>query len=256
MSARPLVMSAHQAPSHAVRGAVIVAAAAMLFVGCLDFEDPMIPNRSAPAVLQANMRVFDEGAFQVDGSLSPGRDSTGFRRPVQSPFIIAAGNVIEPRTLSPTGTRTYSTIMPIPRRQTLGPFTLQAPNVRDVGQLPEILWHGLQRLDPDTLVVPAGADIVLRMDTADAVSLPPVPLRQWFLDLSTSAGVFRISGNGLPPLRLRIPFEWVPEMDGNLAFVSMIYYQSAQLRSGDNLYIGNVLLDVRLRWVVRFEDEP
>lgn len=238
------------------RRAGIVAAAAMLVAGCLDFEDPMIPNRSAPAVLQANMRVFDEGALQVDGSLSPGRDSIGFLRPVQSPFIIAAGNVIEPRAISPTGTRTYSTIMPIPSRQTLGPFTLQAPNVRDVGQLPDIVWHGLQRLDPDTLVVPAGADIVLRMDTADAVSSPPVPLRQWFLELTTQAGAFRISGNGPPPLTLRIPFEWVPELVANRAFVSMIYYQSAQLRSADNLYIGNVLLDVRLRWVIRFEDEP
>lgn len=234
----------------------ILAACVMPVLGCLDFEDPTIPNRSAPAVLQANMRVFDEGALQVDGSLSPGRDSIGFLRTVQSPFIIAAGNVIEPRTISPTGARSYSTIMPIPRRQTLGPFTLQAPNVRDVGLLPEIVWYGLQRLDPDTLVVPAGADIVLRMDTADAVSIPSPSQRQWFLDMSTGAGVFRISGNGVPPLTLRIPFEWVPETTGNLAFISMIYYQSRQLRSSDNLYIGNVVLDVRLRWVVRFEDAP
>src|SRR5690606_37747801 len=105
-------------------------------------------------------------------------------------------------------------------------------------------------LDPDTIVVRPGDDIVLHMDTADAVSVPENPNRQWFLDVSAGGQSFRLSSNGLPPLTLRIPAEWVPPPQNNHALVSMVYQQSRQLRSADNRYIANVLLDVRLRWVV------
>ena len=223
--------------------------------GCLDFEDPTIPDRSASAVLQANMRVFDQGIFQVDGSLSPGRDAEGFQRPVPSPFIHAAGRVIEPQTLGERGVRSYSTSLSVQPRETLGPFQLIAPTVQHAGTLPVVTWYGLNRLDPDTIVVRPGDDVVLHMDTAAAVPDPPNLTRQWFLDLTAGGRTFRISATGVPPLTMRIPAEWVPTPQNNHAVITLIYYQSAQLRSPENLYIANVLLDVRLRWVIRFEPD-
>jgi hypothetical protein len=234
---------------------------ALLFIallgagGCLDFADPTIPDRSAAAVLQANMRVFDQGILQIDGSLSPGRDAEGFQRPVPSPFIEAAGMLIEPRSLGETGVRSYSTSMAVPPRETLGPFVLVAPTVQHAGTLPVVTWYGLRRLDPDTLVIRHGDDIVLHMDTAAAQPDPPNLTRQWFLDVTAGGRTFRISATGAPPLTMRIPSDWVPPPQNNHALVTLIYYQSAQLRSPENLYIANVLLDVRLSWVVRFEPD-
>lgn len=227
----------------------------LLLAGCVDFEDPTIPDRSALAVLQANLRIFDHGVLQVDGSLSPGRDAEGFQRTVPAPFIYAAGMLIEPQSLSERGVRSYSTAVAVPRRETLGPFELVAPTVLGVGALPNVSWYGIARLDPDTVVVPAGADVVLHMDTADAVPQPSTLTRQWFLDISSGGRTFRLSATGVPPLTMRIPAEWVPPVQNNHAVVNLIYYQSSQLRSPENLYVGNVLLDVRLRWIIRFEPD-
>jgi hypothetical protein len=234
---------------------LLLIGAVLGLAGCLDFAEPTIPDRSAAAVLQANMRVFDHGVLQVDGSLSPGRDADGFQRTVPAPFILAAGMLIEPQSIGETGVRSYSTSVPVPPRETLGPFELVAPTVHDVGALPHVTWYGLARLDPDTIVVRPGADIVLHLDTADAVPQPPNPTRQWFLDVTAGGRTFRISATGVPPLLMRIPAEWVPAPQNNHALVTLIYYQSSQLRSPENLYIGNVLLDVRLRWVIRFEPD-
>jgi hypothetical protein len=250
VTARPLRLVARGA-----RDAALVAAL-VATTGCLEFADPTIPNRAAPAVLQANMRVFDQGVFQVDGSLQPGRDSAGFQRSVQSPFIHAAGHLIEPLSLGSGGRRSYMTAMTIPPRETLGPFELIAPVIRGVDELPTVVWHGLARLDPDTIVVRPGEDIVLRMDTADAMPQPANPNRQWFLDVSAGPASFRLSSNGVPPLTLRIPADWIPPPENGHALVSLVYLQSRQLRTPDGLYIGNILLDVRLRWVVRFETDP
>jgi hypothetical protein len=251
-------MRARAAVMGGVRRVLRAAAATALLLpaACLDFADPVVPNRAASASLQANMRIFGQGVFQVDGTLMPGRDSAGFQRTVQSPFIYAAGHLIEPRTLGERGLRTYSTAVQIPPGETLGPFELVAPSVRDVAPLPDVRLWGLRRLDPDTIVVVHGQDVVLHMDTAAAVSDPPNVFRQWFLDVSAGSASFRISGNGPPPLRLRIPSDWVPQPQNNHAFVSLIYYQSAQLRSADQLYMGSVLLDVRLNWVIRFVTDP
>jgi hypothetical protein len=228
----------------------------LLFAACLDFTEPTIPNRASPAVLQVNMRAFDSGAFIVDGSLLPGRDTAGFQRVVQSPFILAGGFLVEPRTLGERGLRTYASTFEIPRSGTGGPFELVPPSVRDVGELPPLRMVGLRRLDPDTIVARPGDDVLLHMDTVAVMALPPQRFQQWFLDVRSGARVFRISSDGPPPATLRIPSDFIPPSPDGRAFVTMIYFQTASVRSPANDYIGNIVLDVRLSWIIAFRDTP
>jgi hypothetical protein len=232
--------------------ALLLAAGA---AACVDLAEPNIPDRRMPASAVLNVRAFDTGVLQVDGSLSPGRDSLGFQRAVPSPFVQAAGQTVEPRTVSAQGLRTYSSVLALPGGRTAGPFDVTLPVVSDVGMLPPARLYGLRRLDPDTLIVPRGGDIVLHMDTVPAASDPPNRFRQWFLDVRAGNGSFRVSGDGPVPLRIRIPFEWVPPAPDQRASVTLIYYQTAQLRSPGGLYSASLTLDTRLQWWVRFTSE-
>jgi hypothetical protein len=227
---------------------------ALACAACLEFEDPVIPDRHTAAVLQANMRIFDTGTFQVDGTLSPGRESSGFLRVVQIPFIQSGPYVIAPKTLDERGVRRYQESFPVERGATEGPFELVPPDVRGAEQLPPVRWWGLRRIGSDTIIVPPGADIVLRLDTVPAPSQPANRGRQWFLDIRTGPTVFRISGDGPPPLTLRIPTEFAPGALGGRTDIGLIYFQSAQIRATDNSYIANIVLDTRLSWVVLFRD--
>jgi hypothetical protein len=222
--------------------------------GCVELTEPNIPDRRAPAVLQANMRIFDAGIFQVDGSLAPGREDTGFLRIVQVPFIQAGQFVVEPRELTPAGTRLYHASFPVPRNSTDGPFELVVPDVRGVTPLAPVRWWGLRRIGPDTVVVRPGSDVAVRIDTVAAPSVPQHRARQWFLEIVTGVTVFRISGDQMPPLTLRIPAEWIPGRAGGSSRISLIYLQTAQLRAPDSSYIANVKLDTRLNWIVHFRD--
>lgn len=224
---------------------------ALLLTACLDFQEPEIPDRAAPAVVQAAVRAFDAGLLQVDGSLQPGRDSTGFQRVVQSPFIQANNFLVLPSSLGERGQRNYSQTFATAPRMTGGPFRITLPDVRDAGTMPTVLWNGLLRVDPDTIVAARGGDIVLHMDTIASPSTP-APFRQWFLDIRAGVRTFRISSDGLPPLTLRIPAEFIPPSGDPRAFISLIYFQTGQIRSSTQEYIGNVTLDVRLNWIVRF----
>jgi hypothetical protein len=198
------------------------------------------------------MRIFDAGVFQVDGSLTPGREETGFLRVVQVPFIQAGPFTVAPKELTRQGVRTYQEAFAVPRNATAGPFDLIAPDVRGTPTLTPVRWYGLQRVGSDTLTVAPGGDIVLRVDTIAAPSQPANRFRQWFLEVRTGAITYRISGDQPPPPVLRIPAEFAPGSLGGQSTVSLIYMQSAQLRTPDNSYIANVMLDTRLNWVVRF----
>jgi hypothetical protein len=238
------------------RFALVALLATTLLTACVDFADPVIPDRRASAILNANVRVFDAGVIQVDGSLSPGRDSLGFQRPVLSPFILVNDLLVQPIAITQTGVRTYSTTFPTPRNATAGPFTMVWPVVEDVGELPTVQWHGLIKRTADTLRITRMEDLVLRMDTVAAPSNPANRFRQWFIDIRAGASSFRVSGDGPVPLSLRIPAEWIPVSPDNRATVSLIYFQTAQLRTPPGTYLGNITLDTRLNWVVLFQTAP
>jgi hypothetical protein len=230
-----------------------VAGAALLIAGCLEFGDPLIPERETPALLLAHVRVFDTRSLQVDGTLSPGREATGFLRVVQVPQIHVAELVIDPREVDERGVRVYHTVITVPHDRTGETFDVIAPDVRGAGPLPPVRMHGLRRTGADTLRLPAGADIVLRVDTVPAPSLPAQRLRQWFIEVRSPGTSFRISSDGPPPPVLRIPAEFVAASTGGRADISLIYFQTADVRDAAATYRGNILLDVRLNWIAFFE---
>jgi hypothetical protein len=236
------------------RAAALLALLVLTPTACIELVEPEIPDPRSPAVLQANMRIFDSGVFQIDGSLNPGRESSGFLRVVQVPFIQSGQFLVAPRTLSPQGVRTYLEGFSVPRGATAGPFELVPPDVRGTQPLPTVRWYGLQRVGSDTIRVRPGEEVVLRIDTVAAQSQPANRFRQWFLEIRTGVTVFRLSGDQPPPHLIRLPPEWVPGLLGGRSDISLIYYQSAQLRATDNSYIANVLLDTRLSWVVLFRN--
>jgi hypothetical protein len=237
-------------------GVVVALGSAVMVGSCVEVAEPELPERRAPAILQANMRIFDAGVFQVDGSLTPGREETGFLRVVQVPFIQAGPFTVAPTELTRAGVRTYQESFAVPRNATAGPFDLIPPDVRGTPTLPPVRWYGLQRIGSDTLRVVPGGDIVLRVDTIAAPSQPATRFRQWFLEVRTGSTTYRISGDQPPPPVLRIPAEFAPGMLGGQSTVSMIYLQSAQLRTPDGSYIANVMLDTRLNWTVLYRNPP
>jgi hypothetical protein len=222
---------------------------------CFEFDDPVIPERRAPAILQANMRVLEGGTFQIDGSLTPGREQTGALRIVQVPQIHASEFVAEPVDRDDRGVHMYFSTFTISAERAAGAFELVPPAVRGTTAVPPVVWYGLRRVGADTLRLPAGADIVVRVDTVPQPSQPAQRTRQWFAEVRGAGTVFRLSADGAPPAALRIPADWVGGNAGGQAVVSLIYYQSAQLRTAGNTYIANVLLDTRMSWTVLF-DEP
>jgi hypothetical protein len=104
------------------------------------------------------------------------------------------------------------------------------------------------------MVVAPGSDVIIRMDTVPALSTPPFRVQQWFLEIRTGPRVFRVSADAAPPPVLRIPAEWIPGQAGGRSDLSLIYYQTTQIRAADNSYIANVVLDTRLNWVVLFRN--
>jgi len=233
---------------------VIVLGAALACSACLDFTEPELPQRATATFATLTVRAFDTGSLQIDGSLQPGRDSTGFQRVVQSPFIQVNTIVLQPTSLGERGLRTYGATFPLERNATAGPYTIRLPDVRDLGTIPVVQWNGLLKVDGDTIRAVRGEDIVLRLDTL-ALPSTPAPFRQWFLDIRSGNRVFRLSSDGLPPLTLRIPAAWVPSTDPR-AFMSLIYFQTGQVRTPNGLYAANLTLDTRMNWVVVFSDAP
>lgn len=229
----------------------LAVAATPLLTGCLEFADPTIPDREGPALLSINVRAFDTGTLQVDGSLLPGREQSGFLRVVQTPEVRVDDVVIEPGPAGERGVRPYFLVLPTTSGGTAGPWQVTLPDVRGVGPLPPLTVHGLRRVGSDTLRLAAGSDIVLRIDTIPWTGAPVQPFRQWFLDVRSGTQSFRLSGDGAPPPTLRIPAEFVAAASGGRADISLIYYQTSYL-DPLGMYRATVLMDVRMNWVAIF----
>jgi hypothetical protein len=225
-------------------------------VACLDFEDPTIPDRRQPVRLNANLRLLPGGIFQIDGTLSPGREQTGVLRLVQVPEIHASEFVATPVERDVRGVHHYLTAFSIAPERAASAFEVLVPAVRGTSAIGPIVLHGLRRLDPDTLRLRAGDDIVLHMDTVAQPSPADRTTAQWFAEIRGGSTVFRIIADGPPPPALRIPADWVAAPTGATVTISLIYYQTTQITTPDDTYVANVLLDTRLQWTVVYEGEP
>src|SRR5512142_575438 len=175
--------------------------------GCIDFLDPKLPD-PGPAVAQLFMHLTGPGTLQVEAQLLPGMSLAHEWRQVPHDSLIVAGHPVAPDSVMGNQGRTYRATVSLPRPA--GPVTVQVPAVAGLsGTPPELIWSGIRRTGPDTVVLLPGADLVLHVDLTLPPETPP-PSRQWFLQLFASGHMFQLGADGLPPAELRVPPQFVP----------------------------------------------
>src|SRR5690606_3498397 len=140
--------------------ALIAAAFATGSAGCIDFVEPDLPERGAPAVVQVTIRL-SEDSLSVEGVLAPGLDDGGFRRGVLRETLLVGDTAIEPTELERNGTRRYTAHWQPGDGAPAGPVRLEAPLVNQVvAPPPSLEWSGIRALDADTVVIGPGGDLV------------------------------------------------------------------------------------------------
>jgi len=220
--------------------------------GCYDFVEPDFPEAGGPALLQASAYADENGSLQINALLAPGLDANGVERTVPNDTLDIYGLKLAPKDVSNNGSRTYSFFGEKSGFSITAPFDVNGPRIDDVvGPPPRVHWFAIKRTDPDTVVWTRGTDLVLHVDTAVGVSLPPPAIRQWFLTLSGASPSFRVSSDGLPPTTLRIPVEWVPTPANGFIVVTLSYFQGGQQQGPSRDYIGNITFNITLRWIIR-----
>lgn len=222
-----------------------------LTAGCLDFVAPDLPDRGMPAILDARLLVSDDGTVQLAAYLVPGLDAAGYPRSVRADGLQVMDTTVVPDSVLEGGERSYAAEWRVPPAATSGPIELRAPALERVtASAPVVRWYGLQRAVPDSLALATGAELRLPVAAVPGVPSPPPQLRQWSLDLSADSNAFHLGANGVPPDTLVIPMQWIPGGDGDTIQATLVFLQSAVLRPEPGDYIGRIVLDTRLHWVV------
>lgn len=220
--------------------------------GCWDFVEPEFPEAGAPAVLQVSAFVDEDANTTITGLLLPGRTRGGFLRAVPDDTLRIFGLAVAPDTVLRNGDRNYGFIGDLGGQPLNDALVIDGPVVLDIaGPPPHISWFGIRKLDPDTIAWTRGTELVLHVDTTLAPSLPPPQIQYWFLDLNGGGRAFRVSADGLPPAALHIPTGWVPAATDSTIIATMTFFQSGLQRSPANDYIGNIAVNVQVRWVIK-----
>jgi len=237
------------------RGHLLLALSACLLAGgCIDIVEPRLPNAGAPALLQLSVSLQEAGALLVNGQLQPGRDSSGVTRIPRDSALYVAGQVIEADTVLARNTLPFNATLPVAREVLAGAISIAAPEISGIrAPAPFLVWYGMVKVGPDTVIVARGQDAVLRLNAHLGTPRPAVQVRQWYLDLVGSSGSIRVSGSGAPPDSMRIPPQWLPATPPATLLASLLFYQSAQTRDPPGDYIGNVAMDARVQWTVRLQ---
>jgi hypothetical protein len=223
-------------------------AALLAVAGCIDFVEPELPERGAPAVLQLTVRFLATGTTEVDGRLVPGLDEAGVPRRVTDARLRVLGHELEPDATTSAGTRVYRADWPGGAADAAGPITARGPGVEGLAA-PGIRWYALHHDGPASLTLAADSDLRLTVAVTAGVAEPEPDIRWWFLTLSDSTRVFRLGADGAPPDTILVPARWVPAGDSLSAALS--YQQSARIESQSEHYVGLFTLDTRVSWVVR-----
>jgi hypothetical protein len=224
--------------------------------GCWDFADPQFPEAGAPAVLQVSAFVDERGQANITALLLPGLTRGGFKREVPDDTLRIFGLALAPDSIFRNGDRQYHFIGTVGSDPLAGPLTIAGPVVDDiVGPPTGISWFGIRKDDPDTISWSRGTELVLRIDTTLAPSIPPPQIQYWFLDLNGGGRTFRLSSDGLPPAEIHIPTGWVPEAEDAAIVATMTFYQSGLQRSPSLDYIGNIAVNVQIRWIIKILNE-
>lgn len=228
--------------------ALSAALAAIACAGCLDFVEPELPERGAPAVAQVAVVLTDSASLTVTGTLAPGFDDDGLRRDVLDARVAAAGDLFEPSDTLADGSFRYATTRPFEPGAMETTIEIRTPRVASTSPNVIVNWPGLRRLDGDTVRRGPDGSVRLHVELVPAGPLaePRPATRQWFLTLAGEEGTFRLSADGPPPTELDIPARWLP--DGRVS-ARLIYQQSARVQPEPD-YVNLITLDLRVHWTI------
>lgn len=223
-------------------------AAALLAAGCIDFVDPNLPLPGI-ALLQLSVDFLGNGTVGVTGTLIPGLTPAFEFRKVPDDSLLVNGQPVAPTTVHQNQNRDYSATLPLPSE--VGPLTVLAPFVTGIPDRPPPLeWFGVRRLDPDTVVLPAGADLHLHLDTSAGPGVPTPVNRQWFLQLFAGGHMFQLGADGPPPADLHVPLEFLPPDSVGTFRASLSVFYGGQLNAAGGDYLVNAQFDQHVDWTV------
>lgn len=211
---------------------LLIAAACLLLAGCWEFLEPELAEQDAATVLQVNARITERGDFDMSGILVPGLDDDGFVREVLRDTLYVFGMAVPSDSTTPTGARLYRLSARLDPRLLMQPFTIDPPVVSGISAGPRVRWSSPLPLDPDTIRIARGADLLIRLAYDSTGSQPP-PQHQWFLELRNNADHFQIGANRAPPGQLLIPGIWVPQSTDSIVRVGFTSFQTAQIFQND-----------------------
>src|SRR5690606_24143665 len=180
--------------------------------GCVDFVEPDLAERGAPAVLRLDVRIAGDSAA-VEARLTPGIDEDGFIRVAGADPLRVEGVAVTVTSLAETGTRTYDATVRLPAGATAGGIRIEAPAVDDVdAPPPAVQWPAL--VDARGAVVPQRPDgRVVISPVVAGESVPEPDLRQWSLRLDGAGAAVTITATGLPPDSIVVPPDLLPPFD-------------------------------------------
>lgn len=224
--------------------------------GCWDFVAPDLGVEAGVAVLQVSALLENDGRVQITGLLAPGIDEDGFRRRILNDTLRVFDIRFPPTGSRASGSREYFRSGRLDGDPFAQPFVIEPPRLEDVPVTPGVRWFGVRPLDPDTLRIAPGQDLLLRLDTNLGAAVPEPGARAWSLDLAGGAGNFHLSGSGIPPETLIVPAIYlpVPFVEGgsnNFARATLAYTQSIVVRSPN--YRGNYAFTVRSTWTIEIQ---
>jgi len=189
---------------HSVASALAIA----LLSGCLDFEAVTRPDQiSHPALINLSATFAGRSAgaaggahiTRVNARVMPGIDAQGPRQVLADTLWIGDRAVVPMADVD--GARYYST-------EWWGDgdseIQFRLPMIGRVGEGPSsVSWRPVRRVDPDTVRLMRGGDLVLRLSS----SRSPQAQSQdsWTLSLWGRDGGVNLSSRGLPPDSLVIP---------------------------------------------------
>jgi hypothetical protein len=204
----------------------------LALIGCWEFIEPEFAEQDAATVLQVAARINENGDLSVTGLLVPGLDDDGFVREVVRDTLYVFGIGVASDTARPTGSRDYTLSTRLSAQTFAQPFTIVPPVVSGINSGPPVRWATPRPLDPDTIRIAPGSDLVIRL-AYDSAGSDPRPVQQWFMELSAGFDRFQIGANGPPPNTLLIPAMWIPRPVNGAVRVSFTLFQSAQVFVND-----------------------
>lgn len=221
--------------------------------GCFDFVEPDLPQRGAPAFLQAFVHINESAHLRISAVLAPGLTQEGDARLIGNDTVIASGLFITPDSVRRTGTRIYNHEGPLGGPDPFAqPITLVPPRIEGALAAPPVVrWRAVRPARMDTIRAVRGEDVVLIIQRSPEPSAPEPLLQQWIVDLVSEDGNFRFGASGEPPDTIRVPSFWVPPAASGRVAAFLTIALSGAYRPPPSDYLVHFSAEQRLRWNLR-----